>query len=353
MTNPEKQLVAYSTSDRQAASASCYHRRIAFGVRVFGPTLRIAGIILLVVQLVQSAIAVVNGGSAISINIAIGCTIAILIIMASQRTVVQNAVTKFAARIQDKRFSLYVYFFPFCLAVLILWAKNQMGDKWGSVSSEGSLSEYGTAIAYLLVPVFAWPMAKLFRRQNKRLMSSLYLLLIAGAFFVGMEELSWGQRILGYQEPKFWTERNVQSEFTIHNLDFFQNHLHNSYILVGFLGSTCWLLLRYWQSRQARSQRVSAQSPTPQSPTPQRLDPSYLLPDWPISSFFYPIFIFYTLFTYRFFTGISDFLSSSDQEHWEFVMSLGVLLFVVINFFRQARESDSAEISKDQSIYES
>ena len=36
-----------------------------------------------------------------------------------------------------------------------------------------------------------------------------------------------------------------------------------------------------------------------------------------------------------------DFLRSADQEHWEFVMSLGILLFFVICFFRQAKDNDS------------
>lgn len=344
-----------SILSQNATPKSCYQQRIVYGARIFGTTLRLFGIVLLVVQLVQAAISITSGGSGVSVNIAIGCTVAITLIVLSKRQTIHKAVAKFANSICDsqstrKRSSIYIYIFPFIVSALVLWAKVQIGptsDEWRYVSSEGSVSEYGTAVAYLLVPIFAYPMAKLFRRQNRRLMSSLYFLLIAGAFFIGMEEISWGQRLLGYQEPEFWTKHNVQSEFTFHNFAFFQNHLlHNSFILIGFLGSVCWIARRYWQSRQGQARSSAKVNPltsletlsTP-SAAPPKLDPSYLLPDWPISSFFYPTFIFYTLITYTAYGKSGVFLHSADQEHWEFVMSLGILLFVVISFFRQANES--------------
>lgn len=45
---------------------------------------------------------------------------------------------------------------------------------------------------------------------------ALMLLLMVG------EELSWGQRILGYGSPEWLLERNYQGELTLHNLDVFQ-----------------------------------------------------------------------------------------------------------------------------------
>jgi len=340
--------MTYPTLSPNTPSTVSYSTRIDYGAKVFGITLRLGGVVLLLVQIAQAVIAIVNGGG-ISVNIAIGCTIAVLLILASRKRTIRNAVTKFAGSIHSRRFSLYVYLIPFFLSALILFAKSQIGpitDEWRYVSSEGSLSEYGTAIAYLLVPVFAYPMAKLFRRQNQRLMASFYYLLIAAAFFVGMEEISWGQRLLGYEEPEFWSKHNVQSEFTFHNFAFFQKYLlHNSFILVGFLGSVCWVALRYWQSRQKKV--VPGQQPTV-----RKLNLSYLLPDWPVSSFFYPVFIFYTLITYTAYGRSGVFLHSVDQEHWEFVMSLGVLLFVVINFFRQVAQGRSAEASQRASVHD-
>jgi hypothetical protein len=37
-------------------------------------------------------------------------------------------------------------------------------------------------------------------------------------FFVAMEEISWGQRLLGYRAPDYFLEQNYQQEFNFHNV---------------------------------------------------------------------------------------------------------------------------------------
>jgi hypothetical protein len=39
--------------------------------------------------------------------------------------------------------------------------------------------------------------------------------------FAGGEEISWGQRIFGFDTPDAWRELNLQSEFNVHNLPIF------------------------------------------------------------------------------------------------------------------------------------
>lgn len=41
-------------------------------------------------------------------------------------------------------------------------------------------------------------------------------------FLAGGEEISWGQRIFGFDAPNLVKEHNIQKEFTMHNLDFIQ-----------------------------------------------------------------------------------------------------------------------------------
>lgn len=51
------------------------------------------------------------------------------------------------------------------------------------------------------------------------LQSRLVILLAAlGFFFFGMEEISWGQRIIGWETPQSWAEANYQEETNLHNL---------------------------------------------------------------------------------------------------------------------------------------
>jgi hypothetical protein len=44
------------------------------------------------------------------------------------------------------------------------------------------------------------------------------ILLALFCFAVAMEEISWGQRVLGWRTPEGWTELNFQNETNIHNL---------------------------------------------------------------------------------------------------------------------------------------
>jgi hypothetical protein len=56
-------------------------------------------------------------------------------------------------------------------------------------------------------------------RRIKTLQSRVVLLLIGVAFLLfGFEEISWGQRIFGYETPPGLAEINYQGEFNIHNL---------------------------------------------------------------------------------------------------------------------------------------
>ena len=52
-------------------------------------------------------------------------------------------------------------------------------------------------------------------RQRQRL---FFLLLAAALFYVVMEEISWGQRIIGFETPELLMQHNLQHEANIHNL---------------------------------------------------------------------------------------------------------------------------------------
>lgn len=50
----------------------------------------------------------------------------------------------------------------------------------------------------------------------------IWHLLLAIIFFLCFgEEVSWGQRVLGFSTPEYFQHRNIQGEFNIHNLEFF------------------------------------------------------------------------------------------------------------------------------------
>lgn len=74
--------------------------------------------------------------------------------------------------------------------------------------------EYLGAIAYLAAGVAV--MALAFARPRGRL---ILFFLGLGLFFVGGEEISWGQRIFDFGTPASLESRNVQGETSLHNID--------------------------------------------------------------------------------------------------------------------------------------
>ncbi|MCP4417105.1 MAG: hypothetical protein GY805_10810, partial [Chloroflexi bacterium] len=50
-----------------------------------------------------------------------------------------------------------------------------------------------------------------------RLTMGIYLLFMVAFFIYAMEEISWGQRIFGWETPPVLAEKNIQNETNIHN----------------------------------------------------------------------------------------------------------------------------------------
>jgi hypothetical protein len=80
------------------------------------------------------------------------------------------------------------------------------------ITSEDNLFEGGTAFFLLLSSI-------LFFTASKK---NIFMILLGLVFFFGAgEEISWGQRIFGFEPPEKIKEENVQGEFNIHNLPTF------------------------------------------------------------------------------------------------------------------------------------
>ena len=79
-------------------------------------------------------------------------------------------------------------------------------------------------------------------------------------FFVAMEEISWGQRLLGYKAPDYFLEQNYQQEFNLHNVvDTGFRKLILQMILMGY--GVILSALSLWP----RAGRVFSQPPGPRT----------------------------------------------------------------------------------------
>ena len=104
------------------------------------------------------------------------------------------------------------------ITYLPLFANERILDAFGR---EDGIFENLTAV-YLLITSLIFVVA-FFRFRDPSWLLRLSYAGLALLFFVGAgEEISWGERIFGWNEQNFIRERNVQGELTLHNLEYFQ-----------------------------------------------------------------------------------------------------------------------------------
>jgi hypothetical protein len=108
-----------------------------------------------------------------------------------------------------------------CVAVCIPPASRRFYE-W--LTDENHPVEMLTFILALAAAVMGMRLATALVRRRQRFAAGFYILFALGMFFIGMEEVSWGQQIIGWQTPADWGQVNAQGETTLHNLGPFQGH---------------------------------------------------------------------------------------------------------------------------------
>jgi len=203
----------------------------------------------------------------------------------------------------------------FCTAVI--WLRNYNFYIYKLFFTEDSLFEYMTSAIYFGAAVIVIVIALAFKRKERFISAAAYALLTLGFLFVAGEEISWGQRILNFETPSEILERSTQQEFNIHNLEPIQRRLHAAYAVVGAYGTFLWLLA------------LPRIAPLRTYITP------YVAPRWYLATYFLPVFVYYTHVEIA--TEETAWFQDRhpDEEVAEFIMSLGFLLFVLSNRFRQ------------------
>jgi hypothetical protein len=219
---------------------------------------------------------------------------------------------------------LFISFVPILFAALMLYLKIARNDFYRAIIHEDAIIENLTSIAYFAAFIFALTVSVGFLRRKYLFRSLAYLILSLGFFFVSMEEISWGQRIFHIGTPKFVEKYNVQKENNIHNLSLIKPFLGEMYILTGLIGCCSWLFIGN-NIRRKYNGVVE-----------------YFVPGWYLS----PYFLFIVLIT-----GYMELLDKlpwlkprsstffrwTDSEPAELLLSLGFLLFVIVNRYKQHR----------------
>lgn len=188
------------------------------------------------------------------------------------------------------------------------------------ITDEDNLFETLTSVIYLISSIIAIWVSISFIKQKRTFFGISYAFLACGMFFISGEEISWGQRLLNISPPQYFLEHSVQREINLHNLQYIEDGLlHKSFILVGLYGSFFWMAFLKIKEYNL-------------------LINPYFIPEWYLMGYFLPVSLFYIYHDH--FIDYNNFLgfTSQEQEPAEFILSMGFLLFISINRFRQIQE---------------
>lgn len=117
-------------------------------------------------------------------------------------------------------------------------------------TGEDGFAEVSQVLLYALAAVLSLVVCVTLRRRGERRVAQLYGLLFAALVFVVGEELSWGQRIVGWTTPEPLAAVNKQDETTIHNLEAVATAFKWVQLTVGAYGGAMPLVVRRLRRRR-------------------------------------------------------------------------------------------------------
>lgn len=145
----------------------------------------------------------------------------------------------------------------------LIWAMVALGLRsWNDFAyllREDGAFETLTAAFLFLACAMGHQLACVARRQGSGRVAVLLWLGAAVFFVAGMEEISWGQRVLGLATPDSLSAINEQGELNLHNI----KGLHGGtevkvFLVLSVFGALSGLALAWACSRKARSARLAS-----------------------------------------------------------------------------------------------
>jgi len=225
-----------------------------------------------------------------------------------------------------KLFHWIIFVIPILLIGIVFLNKIFFGINdpfYRDLASEDNLIENLTVYAYFLAFGFLLFILKYVKKNIG--IFSIFVILSIIFLIVGLEEISYGQRILGFKDLMF--SSNLQGEINIHNLDLVQPYRHFYYITASFLGSFSWVIIPRIQFFSKNELFIK------------------LLPPKFLFTYFSSVLIIVSVMKYvpvEFINGnvTFGFFINYDSEFFELILALGLMLYV-INLFYQIRRLKS------------
>lgn len=190
------------------------------------------------------------------------------------------------------------------------------------ISEDGPV-EYLTFFVYAITFIVSILVAKSLRKSKLKREAILFFIIAFVFMFIAIEEISWGQRIFGFETSGIFSE-STQGEINIHDLRPFEYFEDPSFIIIGFVGSVLWIVFLKSSKEKFRSFK------------------SFFVPGWYLMTYFIPVAIFYVVLNLAppevTVQNISwGFLFPKDQEPFELILALGFFGFVLSNYIQLRR----------------
>jgi hypothetical protein len=186
--------------------------------------------------------------------------------------------------------------------------------KW--YTGEDQFAETMQVFFYLTAFVFTIRVIKELWSSGEKGIAGLYLVVLTGLFFMIGEELSWGQRIVGWETSEKFIEINKQDETNLHNIYGVGTTFKWLQMVIGAYGTFLPLLLLLKLSQ------------------PLKKFLSSVIPHYTLIPFFAPMFF------WRFYRNVFPepegfyFVVAEFNEVMEFVLAVGMALFMIYQWRR-------------------
>lgn len=209
---------------------------------------------------------------------------------------------------------------PFGIALMGVLTALMGKDAYKWFTREDGFAESLQVIFYFAAFISCLVITRWQWKHNQRLVAVLYTALCLGLFFITGEELSWGQRIIGWETSPSFAAINKQGETNLHNIYGVGATFKWVQMLVGAYGAILPLAVLRWGVPERFRNLVSWVIP-----------PLALIP------------YFFFLFVWRLFRNFFEvperfyFVIAEYNEVMELVLAAGLLLFMVYQLRRLKR----------------
>lgn len=332
---------ACPVSPTAAGATTLLHRRIGLIASSCRVVLFLVGLVAIVARLVKmSPLLPSYPGWSFSPTDAATIAIGGVFLALSRGSGIQDVLSRCILE-QRTRTKRLLAFSPLLLLLLIVAAKLTLGrtSAYRNMLDEGGFIEYLTAIALFAGTLIALITARRFQRRQDHGLALVSLLQAVFLFIFWGEEVSWGQRtvgwlmgeLFGWELPRFFVDYNVQKEFNFHNLVWIVPYMKTASAVVGAVAFLL-ALLGVWMLRSGSQKRRNL----------ARRVIHYGVPGW----YLMPLFVFSALFL-----GVVAYCEDNcphdryygviipaDSEIGEAILAVSLVLFVLANFLRQAAE---------------